>query len=244
MKKGDWVKIEFTGRVKATGEIFDLTSEEEAKKHGIHDPKKKYGPVLTILGAGMIMPGVDHELMKMNAGESREFDIKPEDALGPRRPELIKIFSISKFTHDKITPFPGMWVNIDGRNARIQTASSGRVRVDFNHPLAGKELSYRLKIDGEINDIHRRVEALLDYYGVEGKVTVTEKKVDIGLEKDINPIIKKLIEETLKKWCQGVDSVIFEAKKEKHGPQKAEEGGPAETAAGAGQQPEKDAEGK
>ena len=215
MEKGDWVKIDFTGMVKTTGEIFDLTSAEEAKKHGIFDPKKKYGPMLAILGAGMMMPGVEHQLMGMKHGDSAEFDVKPDKAMGPRRPELIKLFSMAKFMHEKITPFPGMWVNIDGRNAKVQSVAGGRVRVDFNHPLAGKELSYSVKIVEELKEPKMRTESLLDYYGVDGKAEIMEKNVDIQVEKDANPIIRKLIEETLKMWCGGIESVTFHAKTDK-----------------------------
>jgi FKBP-type peptidyl-prolyl cis-trans isomerase 2 len=41
MKKGDFVRIDFVGRLAATGEIFDLTSEEIAKKEGVYDEKQK-----------------------------------------------------------------------------------------------------------------------------------------------------------------------------------------------------------
>ncbi len=215
MKKGDWIKIDFTGRMKATGEVFDLTSEEVAKKEGVHDPKKKYGPVLTIVGAGMIIPGVERELLKMKPGEEKEFEVKPENALGPRRPEFVKIFSIAKFTREKITPFPGMWINIDGRNAKVQSVAGGRVRIDFNHPLAGKELRYAVKIVEEVKGTKSMVDSLLEYYGAKGKTNITGKRADIIAEKDVNPMTKKLIEETLKKWCPGVDSVNFVPEKGK-----------------------------
>ena len=50
MKEGDWIKINYLGKAKATGEVFDLTRESDAKEAGIFDEKKKYGPVLVILG--------------------------------------------------------------------------------------------------------------------------------------------------------------------------------------------------
>ena len=42
MKKGDFIKIDYVGRVSLTGEIFDLTIEDIAKKEGIFDEKRKY----------------------------------------------------------------------------------------------------------------------------------------------------------------------------------------------------------
>jgi len=216
MKKGEWIKVEFTGRVKNTGEIFDITSAEEAKKHGIFDPKKKYGPVLIILGAGMIMPGVEAEILKMGSGESRDFDVRPEHAAGPRRADMIRVLSMSKYIREKITPFPGLWVSVDGRNAKVQSVSGGRVRVDFNHPLAGKELNYHIRIAEEITQPVNMVKELLDYYGIEGTAKVEEKTAEISQEKDSPPFVKKLIEETLKKWCPGIENVRFEGGKEAH----------------------------
>ena len=56
------------------------------------------------------------------------------------------------------------------------------------------------------------VESLLDYYGMEGKVSIVGKKAKISLSKAANPVLQKLVEETLKKWCSGTDSVEFQSK--------------------------------
>jgi len=62
-------------------------------------------------------------------------------------------------------------------------------------------------------------------------VNVTGKKAGILPDKDVNPMIKKLIEETLLKWCPGVDSVNFKLKPEKPG---GEENGGEKNPAGKG----------
>jgi len=218
MNSGDWVKIDFTGKVRATGEVFDVTSAEEAKKCGAFEPKKKYGPALVIIGAGMVIPGVEHELLKMKPGEKRDFVVGPAEALGPRRPELIRVVPVSKFSKEKIAPFPGLWVSVDGRNAKVQSVSGGRVRIDFNHPLAGKELSYSVTIAEELKDTKKMVESLLDYYGLSGDVEIVEKKAAITVDKRPGPFMEKLIGETLKKWAGGVSDVAFSERK-KEGPE-------------------------
>ncbi|MBN2330849.1 MAG: peptidylprolyl isomerase [Candidatus Aenigmarchaeota archaeon] len=222
MKEGDWIKINYVGRAKATGEVFDLTRESDARKHGVFDEKKKYGPVLTILGGGMVIRGVERELLKMRVGEKREFDVGPGDALGPRRPELIKVVSMAKFNEQKITPFPGLVLNIDGRNAKVRSVAGGRVMMDYNHPLAGKELHYEVEIVERIREPVRMAESLLMYYGLEGKVEVAAKKASIKLDKPANPFIKRLVEETLKKWCPGVESAAIGEKHDKQPPRKGE----------------------
>ena len=220
MKEGDWIKINYVGKAKATGEVFDLTRESDARKNDIYDEKKKYGAVLTILGGGMVIPGVEKELMTMKVGEKKEFDVGPGDALGPRKPELIKVTSISKFTEQKITPFPGLVLTIDGRNAKVRSVAGGRVMMDYNHPLAGKELHYDVEVVEQVKEPLKMVESLLGYYGLEGKAAIAAKIASIKLDKPANPIVKKLIEETLKKWCPGVESVAIEEKNDKHPPKK------------------------
>lgn len=215
MKNGDWVRINFVGRVKATGDVFDASSEADAKKYGIFDEKKKYGPSLVILGAGNMMPGVEKELLGMKVGEKRTFDVSAKEGAGQRRPELIRVISSSKFMEKGINPFPGMWVNIDNRNCKVMAVSGGRVRVDFNHPLAGKELTYEAEIKEDITDRKERVKALLDYYGLSGKVDSEGKKNVITLDKD-NPFMRKIIDETLKKWG-AMDAVEFKSKAEPKG---------------------------
>ncbi len=209
MKRGDFVEIDFVGRIASTGEIFDLTDEEVAKSSGIYEPKRKYKPVLVIIGAGMVIPGVEKELMKMKPGEEREFTVKPEDAFGLRRIDLIKVISLSNFLKNNIKPVPGDVVEIDGRRARVQSVSGGRVRVDFNHPLAGKELKYKLRIVREIKTPEEKVKALMDYYKIKCETKLEGDKVIIKPEKPLHKIMSDVVKNTIKKWIKEIKSVEF-----------------------------------
>ncbi|MFH0956858.1 MAG: hypothetical protein V1813_03275, partial [Candidatus Aenigmatarchaeota archaeon] len=142
------------------------------------------------------------------------FDVSPGEGAGPRRPELTRVIPLSKFTEKNMNPFPGLWVNIDNRNCRIMSVTSGRVRVDFNHPLAGKELTYEIEIREEITDKKERIKALLDHYGLKGGVDADGKKNVITLDND-NPFMKRIIAETLKKWGDTGPVEFFEKEKQK-----------------------------
>lgn len=225
MKSGDWIKINFVGRIKSTNEVFDLTREEDAKKYELHDEKKKYGPVLVIVGAGTVIPimkGVEKHLLEMKLGEKKAFDVLPADGAGPRKPEMIKVVSTMTFTKKNISPFPGLVLQTDMGHCKVLAVSGGRVRIDYNHPLAGKELSYEVDIVSEIKGTKERVEALLDYYGIPAQVAVTGKKAVITLEDKSNDFVEKLVTETLKKWCGGVDDVEFKSKEKPKEPKAAE----------------------
>jgi len=215
MNKGDFVEIEYVGRIKATGEIFDLTNEEIAKKEGVYDPKQKYKPMLVIVGSGMAIKGVEKQLEQMSVGEEREFDVSQDEGFGRRNPNLIKIISLSKFIENKMNPVPGTFVEIDGLQAKIQSVSGGRVRVDFNNPLAGKELHYKMKIVRKIEDPLEKLKSLLDYYGIKySECTLTEGKAVIKWEKDAE-ILKNLIKKSVEEWIKEIKEINFEVVSEK-----------------------------
>src|SRR3989344_2276698 len=78
MKKGDFVKISYTGKLE-TGEIFDLTDAETAKKEGIYSSKIAYGDLPIIVGANFMIKGLDNALLDLNVGDKKDIEIKPED---------------------------------------------------------------------------------------------------------------------------------------------------------------------
>jgi FKBP-type peptidyl-prolyl cis-trans isomerase 2 len=210
MNKGDFVEIDYVGRVKATNEIFDLTREDDAKKENLHNPKQTYKPLLVILGSGMTIKGVEKQLESMNVGEQKEFDVGQDEGFGRRNPNMIKIVSMAKFIENKMNPVPGTFVEIDGMQAKIQSISGGRVRVDFNSPLAGKELHYDLKVVRKIEDPLEKLKAMLDYYHIKyTDCTLTEGKAVIKWEKDVE-IFKKLVKKSVDEWIKEIKDVVFE----------------------------------
>jgi FKBP-type peptidyl-prolyl cis-trans isomerase 2 len=209
MQKGDFLRIDYIGRVVLTGEIFDLTDEAVARKEGIHDPKQSYGPQLVILGSGMTVPGLEKQLMEMKPGEEREVDIPFTEAFGKRDPRLIKIVSLHRFISQKMNPVPGAYVNINGRNAKVQSVSGGRVRVDFNSPLAGKDLHYKVKITNHITDLQEKSQALLDHYDIGAKAAVKEKSLTVSTKEKLPDQVRQLINTQLKKWLPELKGITY-----------------------------------
>jgi len=209
MKKGDFVEIDFVGRIASTGEIFDLTDEETAKKEGLHNPKHKYKPSLVIIGSNMAVPGVEKALEKMEPGHEKEFSLSPDEAFGGRDMHLIRIVSMAKFIKEKINPVPGMFVDIDGIRTKVLSVAGGRVRVDFNHPLAGRHLLYKVKLVRHITDTLEKVQSLLSYYGVKCDTTLDSEILTIETEKPMNDFLKKFLSENLMKWIPEVKNITF-----------------------------------
>jgi len=209
MKKGDVVRVEYVGRLES-GEIFDLTSEELAKKENIFNPNARYGRLPLIIGAGFVLPGLDRELEKMNVGEEKEVTIEPQDAFGSRKPDMIKTLPLKSFREE---PKPGTMVNVGDAVGRVQSASGGRARVDFNHPLAGKRLQYKVKIIDKIDEEKPRINAVLEFFGL----NADKIEVEQGVAKIFAPGPKEAKEKAANmiiKWFN-MDSVEFIEKYQK-----------------------------
>lgn len=194
MKKGDFVKVDYTGRIKESGRVFDTTSEDVAKKEDVFNSKVKYGPVLVIVGHSKIVKGLDEEIEKMEVGQKKEVGLEPERAFGKRDPNMMKLMPLSEFKKQDVTPYPGMVLNMEGLSARVISVNSGRVRVDFNHPLAGKDLVYELEVKEKLEKDEEKVKAICDYYGCDAdKIKTCDKAIEIVQKNDVNTNVKQMI---------------------------------------------------
>jgi len=197
VQKGDVIRLHYTGKVKETGEIFDTTSEEVAKEAGIYSEKGIYGPVPIAVGAGHVLKGLDEQLEGLEVGKKYEIIVPPEKGFGKRDPKLIKTFTLGQFRRQGIYPFPGMPVEIETESGRklkgkVLTVSGGRVRVDFNHPYAGKHLIYEVEIIEKIEDPIEKVKALIE---LRMPMVDTEKVIiEVG-EKDVTVDFGQLLNE-------------------------------------------------
>ncbi len=203
VQKGDVIRLHYTGKVRETGEVFDTTSEEVAKEAGIHKEGAIYGPVPIAVGANHVLKGLDEQLEGLDVGGKYEIVVPPEKGFGKRDPKLIKTFTLGQFRREGLYPFPGMDIEIDtheGRKlrGRVLSVSSGRVRVDFNNPLAGKHLIYEVEILEKVEDPIEKVKALLELRMP--KVDRDKVIIEVG-EKDVTidftPIQEEVDKNTL-----------------------------------------------
>ncbi len=213
MKDGDFVNLEFTGRVKDTKEIFDTTNEEVAKTAGVHDAKAVYGPVPIIVGANQTLPGLEEAVKEMNVGEKKTIDIPPEKAFGQKNSDLVKLVPMSYFKESDLDPQPGRVVNLNGVRGRILSVDGGRVKLDFNHPLAGKTLEYDLEIKDEIKEVDQKIKATVRYFTgskiEDSSVVISGKEASIQTKLDLPKQAKQSIADTIMKWVDGISKVIF-----------------------------------
>ena len=138
VKKGDKVKVEYTGKLD-DGTVFD-TSKHEDHSH----------PLEFEVGSGQVIRGFDEALIGMKEGDEKEFSLKPEEAYGERNPELKKKVPRKNLPKDQ-EPQVGMNLLIEtpeGQKfpSKIVDMDDENLTVDLNHPLAGKNLNFEIKL--------------------------------------------------------------------------------------------------
>ena len=160
--------------------------EEVAKQNGIFSPQVPYCPKLVVFGMGRMMSGLEELLPTLEIGKKKEILIKCEKAFGQKDRNFIRVMSLSDFRKQSVRPAVGMGISMNGTPGIIKSISSGRVMVDFNHPLAGEDLHYSITLLETISDNRKKLEAILSAAKVDAKVIPNGDSFDIEFNKE-NP---------------------------------------------------------
>jgi FKBP-type peptidyl-prolyl cis-trans isomerase 2 len=200
LKQKDFIEIEFTGRVK-DGDIFDSNRKEDLAKIDSRLDAKGVKPFIFSLGQKMFLEGIDEFLIgkEFKPGIEYEIPLAPEKAFGKRNPELIKTIPLKVFKAQNLNPVPGGSFNFDGQIGRVISVSGGRIMTDFNNPVAGKDVTYKVKILKKIDDKNHQVASLLDFFfRKDFKFEIKEKEkrliIDMGEELAKQPGFDKFVE--------------------------------------------------
>ncbi|MCL4399433.1 FKBP-type peptidyl-prolyl cis-trans isomerase [Candidatus Parvarchaeota archaeon] len=179
--ENDFVLINFVGRIASTGKIFDLTDKIIAEKEGVKLEGQDFSPVLVIPQAKYILEPISKSLIGKNVGDRYSINIKARDAFGDFNNKLVKTIGMSSFRQNKINPEPGDVVMLDNMMATVLSVSGGRVMVNFNHPLAGKDLVYDIEVVAILEDVKQKYSWIFKHYaGKQPKdVVMEDNKVTI-----------------------------------------------------------------
>ncbi len=114
------------------------------------DSSDEAGPLQFLAGYDNIVPGLEREMIGMKIGESKDVVVAPEDGYGEFDEEGFMDVPRSEFPSDMEIE-EGVELNVtdeDGENqyARVESVTDETVRLDFNHPLAGAELHFNVKV--------------------------------------------------------------------------------------------------
>ena len=161
IQKSDFIVVDYTGKVKETGEVFDTTSEEIAKENKLYKEGDLYEPRLVVVGENWVLKALDEALLTFKLNKKESVEIPPEKAFGPRDPEKVKLVPIKRLVARGITPRLGAQIEYDKKLATVRTMGSGRVTLDFNPPLAGKTLVYEATVQTQLKTAEEKISALI-----------------------------------------------------------------------------------
>lgn len=135
-KAGDHVKVHFIGKVE-NGEIF-------ATSQGLE-------PLEFHVGDGSVLPGVDRAVYGMSQGERKTVTLPPTEGFGEQNSALIIVVDRSHFP-EGFEPKEGMELQVPQADGGVvflkilQILDNNQVKLDANHPLAGKTLTFELEL--------------------------------------------------------------------------------------------------
>ncbi|WP_457677900.1 FKBP-type peptidyl-prolyl cis-trans isomerase [Thermovibrio sp.] len=113
------------------------------------DTTQDKGPFTFTTGRNEVIPGFEREVLSMEEGEEKTFTLKPEEAYGERKEELVE--RVPRETLKGIELKEGQVLQgttPDGRTflVRVLSFNDKEVLLDHNHPLAGVPLTFTVKV--------------------------------------------------------------------------------------------------
>lgn len=136
---GSVVKVQYKGTLK-DGTVFDST---EGKT-----------PLSFLMGSGQVLPKFEENIAKIGEGKTGKFTLKAKDAYGEADPaKVVKIPRDERFKDVDLKEGIVIFANNKLPNGQIKQTpmkvvgvSEEEVTMDYNHPLAGKDLTFEVKV--------------------------------------------------------------------------------------------------
>ncbi|MFC3152176.1 FKBP-type peptidyl-prolyl cis-trans isomerase [Litoribrevibacter euphylliae] len=107
-------------------------------------------PATFVMGDGNLLPGFEEVMVGLTAGDEQTFTLLPEKAFGQPNPNNVQSFKRDQFAED-MNLEPGLMLSFADANKAelpgvVKSVLENEVIVDFNHPLAGETLEFKVKI--------------------------------------------------------------------------------------------------
>ncbi|AJF61214.1 TPA: peptidylprolyl isomerase [Candidatus Woesearchaeota archaeon] len=137
VKEKSKVKFHYTGKLN-DGEVFDSSLER--------------APLEFVAGSGMIIPGLEREMLGMKKGEKKVIKVIAKEAYGESREELVRELPKGPVP-EGMELKAGAMIYLRGPDgqpfpAKILEVKDATVVLDLNHPLAGQDLTFEVEIVG------------------------------------------------------------------------------------------------
>ena len=217
-KKGQLILLDYTAKIKDSGEVFETTIEDEAKKHSLHESNIKYMPKLVSVGEGWVLKGLDDALSETTSGDKKTIEVSPDKGFGDRDKGKVRMIPLRKLGEDAEKVSVGDTVEIDNKKGIIRYIGSGRVQVDYNHRYAGKTILYDINIKKSLDSDDDKIsEILKSRLPIENEKIIYKKTgtaVDVIIPEEIFradglAIIKHFTQTDLFKFVTSLTKVNF-----------------------------------
>lgn len=134
-KKGDTVKVHYTGALD-DGTVFDSSNGRD--------------PLEFTVGEGAVIQGLEEAVEGMSPGEEKTVKVGADRAYGPHHEEMVVDVERKRIPSD-IKPEVGLKLQISREDGKISPVTvtgvtEEKVTLDANHPLAGKDLTFEIKL--------------------------------------------------------------------------------------------------
>ncbi|MCS3924487.1 FKBP-type peptidyl-prolyl cis-trans isomerase [Methanosalsum natronophilum] len=139
VNNGDTIKIDYEVKLE-DGTTFDSTD--------MHDSEFEFE-----VGSGQIIEGFENEIIGMEVGEEKEFQLQPENAYGEPKEEMVRSIPRDQVPEDSDNQLQtGMMLAVALPNgtqipAQVLEITEDTVTLDMNHPLAGQILNFKVKVN-------------------------------------------------------------------------------------------------
>jgi FKBP-type peptidyl-prolyl cis-trans isomerase SlyD len=133
IENGSKVKFHYTLRVEG-----DVVDSSEGRS-----------PLAYVHGQGQIIPGLEAELEGLDEGSKKQVDILPEHAYGAHDPDAVQEIPKSAFTEfEDLSVGDRVGGQAGGKpfQATVSEIGDAHVKLDMNHPLAGKTLEFEVEV--------------------------------------------------------------------------------------------------
>jgi FKBP-type peptidyl-prolyl cis-trans isomerase SlyD len=132
----DDVVVKLAYKLTVDGELLDMADDQEA--------------IEFLQGHGNIISGLESQLTGMKVGESKQVVVPAASGYGEVDKDAIDEISLSEFPQD-VKPEVGMELELKDEEGnemfgRVMAINGDTATMDFNHPLAGKELHFEVKV--------------------------------------------------------------------------------------------------
>lgn len=141
VKSGDKVRVHFTGRLN-DGRIFHTSMSGDAVEVRVGDDR--------------LLPGFDKALIGMAPGETKTTRVRAEDAFGDRDEDRVMRIDTAQLPGE-VRPTVGEALQLQNEEgaqiaARVTFVSDEHILLDANHPLAGEDLTFEIKLVDIVHD--------------------------------------------------------------------------------------------